>query len=97
VSRLEADEVLDDVGDVILVDEVGAIATAALRHLGGIGVEDALATSAVDAVVAGTQERRVEHPRALLFRVLERHPLPHLYPIHTPIVRPMGVLMTESS
>ncbi len=84
VPRLEADEVLDDVGDVVLVDEVGAVAAAALLHRRCIGVEHPLAPGAVDAVVARPQERRVEHPRALLVGVVERHPLAHLEPLHTP-------------
>ena len=66
---------LDDVGDVVLVDEVGAVAAAPLLHLGGAGVEDALAPVAVDAAVVRAQERGVEHPRALLVGVLEADPL----------------------
>ena len=75
---------LDDVGDVVLVDEVGAVAAAPLLHLRRVGVEHPLAPGAVDAVVARAQERGVEHPRALLLGVLERHPLAHLGPLHTP-------------
>ena len=92
VPRLEADEVLDDVGDVVLVDEVGAVAATPLLHLRGVGVEHALAPGAEDAVVARPQERGVEHPRALLLGVLERHPVAHLQPLHTTIVRTDGCL-----
>jgi hypothetical protein len=68
-------ERLDDVGDVVVVDEVGAVGAAALLHLGCWGVEDARAAHPVDAAVVGPQERGVEDPRPQLGRVLEGDPL----------------------
>ena len=78
VTRPETHEVAHHVGDVVLVGEVGAVAAAPLLHLGGVGVEDALAALAVDAPVARAQERRVEHPRALFGGVGAAHPLAHI-------------------
>ena len=63
------------VGDVVVVDEVGAVAAAALRQLGGRLVEDPLAAAAEDAAPVRTQEAGIEHPRALLVGIFETHPL----------------------
>ena len=63
---------------VLVVDEVGAVAAAPLRHLLGRCIEHALTAVAVDAPVVRTQVCRVEDPGALLVRVLERDPLMHL-------------------
>ena len=71
----QAHERPDDAGHVVVVDEVGAVAAAALRQLGRRGVEDALAPGAVDAAVVRAQERGVEHPRPLLVGILEADPL----------------------
>ena len=71
----EAHEPGDDVGDVLLVDEVGPVAAAPELELRGRLVEDPEAPLAVDAPVVGAQERGVEHPGALLVGVLEADPL----------------------
>ncbi len=60
---------------VVVVDEVGAVAAAALGEIGRVVVEHALATGAVDAAPVGTQERGVEHPRASVEAILEADPL----------------------
>jgi len=49
VPWLEAHDVGDDVGHVVIVDEVGAVAAAALGEVLGVPVEHALAAVAVDA------------------------------------------------
>ena len=71
----QADERLHHVGDVVVVDEVGSVAAAPLLELGRRSVEDPLAALTVDAAIVRTQERGVEHPRALLVGILEADPL----------------------
>ncbi len=66
---------LHQVGDVVVVGEVGAVAAAALLQLGSRLVEDALAAAAVDARVVRTQVGRVEHPGAVLVGIFEADPL----------------------
>ena len=60
---------------VLLVDEVGAVAAAALHELGRGPGEHPLAAVAEDAGPVAGQERGVEDPRPLLFVVLEAEPL----------------------
>ena len=60
---------------VVLVDEVGAVAAAALLELGGGPGEHALAPVAVDARPRAGEERDVEDPGALFVGVLEGDPL----------------------
>jgi hypothetical protein len=60
--------------DVGVVDEVRAVAAAALHHRRGVTVEYALAPAAVDATPVGAQERCIEDPRALFVPVLEGNP-----------------------
>ena len=62
-------------GLVVLVDEVGAVAAAALLEVGGGTGEDALAAVAVDAGPRAGEEREVEDPGALFVGVFEADPL----------------------
>ena len=73
--RSQAHERLDDVGDVVVVDEVGAVAAAPLGQFRRRRVEHPLAPLPVDAAVVRAQERGVEHPCALLLGILEADPL----------------------
>jgi hypothetical protein len=58
---------------VVLVDQVGAVAAAALLQLGGGRRQDPLAALPVDAVPGAGEERHVEHPGPRLVRGVERH------------------------
>ena len=60
---------------VLLVDQVGAVAAAALHELGRRPGEHALAAVAEDAGPVAGEERGVEDPCPLLFVVLETQPL----------------------
>ena len=62
-------------GDVVVVDEVGAVAAAPLLELGRRAGEHALAAVPEDARPARQQERDVEDPRAVLVGILEAHVL----------------------
>ena len=74
-SGVRRSRVACEVGDVVVVDEVGAVAAAALLELRCGFVEDSLAAAAVDAHVVRPQVRGVEDPGALLVGILEAHPL----------------------
>ena len=74
VGRQGGGRLLDPAG-VLLVDEVGAVAAAALDELGRGAGEHPLAPVAEDAGPVARQERDVEHPRPLFLVVLEADPL----------------------
>src|SRR3546814_17685223 len=64
---------------VVLVDEVGAVAAAALPELGGRPGEHPLAAPPADARPRAGEERAVEDPGAVLLRILDGHPFVHVY------------------
>ncbi len=64
-----------EVGDVVVVDEVGAVAAAPVPELRGGLVEDPLAAAAVDAHVVRPQVAGIEHPGTLFVGIFETHPL----------------------
>ena len=63
-----------DAPGVLLVRQVGAVATAALGELRGGTGEHPLAARTVDALPTAEEERHVDHPRAVLVGVGEAHP-----------------------
>src|SRR5262249_32274277 len=58
-------------GEILVVDEVGAVAAAALLELGGRPGEHALTSAAVDARPRRQEERDIEDPRPFFVGVLE--------------------------
>ena len=64
-----------DGGEVVVVDEVGAVAAAALLEVLGRAGQHALAAVAEDAGPRREQERDVEDPGAVLVGIFERDPL----------------------
>ena len=68
-------------GHVVVVDEVGAVAAAALHELGRRSGEHALAPLPEDARPVGEEERDVEDPRAVLVGILEAHVLVEVFGI----------------
>ena len=64
-----------DIREIVGVDEMSAVRTAAVHGVGIGIVGDALAPVAVDAGVVRAEVRGVEQPGSVLVRVLERDPL----------------------
>ncbi len=64
-----------EVGDVVVVDEVGAVAAAPVLEFRCGLVEDPLAAASVDAHVVRPQVGGIEDPGALFVGILETHPL----------------------
>ena len=62
-------------GDVVVVDEVGAVAAAALHELGRRPGEHALAAVRRRCTSTRQEERDVEDPGAVLVGIVERQPL----------------------
>ena len=63
------------VGDVLLVEQVGAVAAAPLDEVAGILGQDALAAGTEDAGPAALEIGEVEAPRPLFVRRVEADPL----------------------
>ena len=63
------------VGVVVIVDEVGAVAAAALLEFGRGAGQHARTATTVDAGPGAQQERHVEHPGAVFVGIVEREVL----------------------
>ena len=75
MAGFEPGDVPIEVGDVVVIDEVGTEAATPEAEFGCRFVEDALAAAAEDARVVRAQVRGVEHPRALFVDLVEADPL----------------------